>query len=106
MATKESKSNASGRPSYDKRDTAPDDFPTELDGEFANLPAQTVQNIGVIAGLAVTSGGYFGLSCTDDGGSVRLAIRHGSFALDKRFYAATKFEAALAYCLRKLREAM
>ena len=85
--------------------TAPDDFPSELLGEFATLPSQTVQNVGTIAGLAVGGGGYFGLSVTDDGGSVRLAIRHGSFVLDKRFYGLTKFEGALAYCLGKLRDA-
>lgn len=89
---------------YTQRSEAPSDFPSDLSGEFEELPAITVQNIGTIASLAVRGGGYFGLSITDDGGSARIAIRNGPFVLDKRFYQMSKFEGALAYCLRKLGE--
>lgn len=105
MATKKEQTRGQRDTSHAAGNIAPDDYPDSLDGEFAGLPAQTVQNIGTIAGLAVSGGGYFGLSVTDDGGSARLAIRHGSFALDKRFYGLAKFEGALAYCLSKLRGA-
>lgn len=102
MPAKKGTENAERRPTINQGNTAPDDFPNELGGEFTALPEVTVRNIGVIAGLAVTGGGYFGLSVTDDGGSCRLAIRNGSFVLDKRFSTVAKFEGALAYCLRKL----
>ncbi len=85
-----------------KGDTAPDDFPDELSGEFDTLSKTLVGNIGTIAGLAVAGGGYFGISITDDGGSCRLAVRSGPFVLDKRFSTVAKLEGALAYCLRKL----
>lgn len=104
MPTKRGDSDVKQRSSISQRDTAPDDFPIELGGEFEGIPDQTLENIGTIAGLAISGGGYFGISVTDDGGSLRLAIRSGSFALDKRFYALAKFEGALAYCLGKLRD--
>lgn len=103
MATTKGTKDDKGRTTYSARSTAPADFPTELDGEFGAIPTQTVANIGTIAGLAVVGGGYFGISVTDDGGSIRLAVRRGSFELDKRFYDLRKFDAALAYCLGKLR---
>lgn len=105
MATKEKPDHAKRGAANTQGNTAPDDFPAELGGEFSTLPEQTLLNVGTIAGLAVSGGGYFGLSVTDDGGSVRLAVRSGSFVLDKRFYALGKFEGALAYCLRKLGDA-
>lgn len=103
MSTKKEAANATKGNTVAKRDQAPDDFPAELSGEFAELSDVTVKNVGAIAGLSVRGGGYFGISVTDDGGSIRLAVRNGSFALDKRFYAVAKFEGALAYCLNKLR---
>jgi hypothetical protein len=104
VPTGERKSNATKRNTEVKRDTTPDDFPDELRGEFEHLPKQLTANLGTIAGIAVSGGGYFGISVTDDGGSVRLAIRHGAFAIDRRFYAIGKLESALAYCLGKLRD--
>jgi len=105
MPTRGEKKHESAAKRTESRDTAPDDFPAELLGEFAEIPAQLAANIGTIAGIAVGGGGYFGISVTDDGGSVRLAIRHKSLNLDRRFYGIAKLEAALAYCLRKLRDA-
>jgi len=102
MPTKKGNEDAQRRPVTPKASVAPDDFPEEFDGEFLKLPNQLVKNIGVIAGLAVSGGGYFGLSVTDDGGSCRLAVRNGPFVLDKRFSTIGKLEGALAYCLRKL----
>jgi hypothetical protein len=104
MPTGEKKSNATKRSPEIKRDTTPDDFPAELRGEFEDLPQQLSANIGTVARAAVLGGGYFGISVTDDGGSVRLAIRHGNFAIDRRFYDVRKLESALAYCIGKLRE--
>jgi hypothetical protein len=104
MPTGEKKSNVSKRNPEVKRDTTPDDFPEELRGEFEDLPQQLAANIGVVARATVIGGGYFGLSVTDDGGSVRLAIRRGTFAIDRRFYDVRKLESALAYCIGKLRE--
>lgn len=105
MPTGAKKPNATKRDTEVKRDTTPDDFPAELRGEFEQLPRQLAANIGAVARAAVVGGGYFGLSITDDGGSARLAIRRGSFVLDRRFYAVGKLEAALAYCVGKLRDA-
>ena len=102
MATKKETSSAERRATNTQGNIAPDDFPSELAGEFAEISEQTVRNIGTIAGLAVRNGGYFGISVTDDGGSCRLAVRNGPFVLDKRFSTAAKLEGALAYCLRKL----
>jgi len=102
MPAKQESTNAKRGTTDRKTDTAPDDFPDELNGEFSELSEQLVRNIGTIAGLAVSGGGYFGVSVTDDGGSCRLAIRSGPFVLDKRFSTIAKFEGALAYCLRKL----
>jgi len=102
VATKKGILDAKRRPANTQGNVAPDDFPDELSGEFAELPDQTIKNIGTIAGFAVRNGGYFGISVTDDGGSCRLAIRNGPFVLDKRFSTLAKFEGALAYCLRKL----
>jgi hypothetical protein len=104
MPTGEKKSNATKRSPEVKRDTTPSDFPAELRGEFEDFPQQLSSNIGVVARASVAGGGYFGLSVTDDGGSVRLAIRHGNFAIDRRFYDVRKLEQALAYCIGKLRE--
>jgi len=102
MPAKQESNNAKRGTADRKADTTPDDFPDELNGEFSDLPTQLVANIGTIAGLAISGGGYFGVSVTDDGGSCRLAIRNGSFILDKRFSTIAKLEGALAYCLRKL----
>jgi len=102
MPSTKGKDNDQRGPATHKADTTPDDFPDELSGDFAILPRQLVENIGTIAGLAVSGGGYFGISVTDDGGSCRLAVRNGSFVLDKRFSTIAKLEGALAYCLRKL----
>lgn len=105
MASQEKKTHAS-RPKDDKPAvTTPDDFPDELGGEFEEIPDRLAANIGTLAGMVCGGGGYFGVSVTDDGGSLRLAIRHGAFALDKRFYAVGKLETALAYCVAKLRDA-
>lgn len=102
MAASKEKESAKRGTITPKRDTAPDDYPDDLDGEFASLDDQMVKNLGTICGLAIRGGGYFGISCTDDGQSVRLAVRNGAFVLDKRFSARAKLEGALAYCLRKL----
>lgn len=102
MATKKEITSAQRGPISPKADVSPDDFPAELDGDFAVLPGQLAKSIGAIAGLALRGGGYFGISITDDGGSCRLAVRNGTFALDKRFSSLVKLEGALAYCLRKL----
>lgn len=104
MVKQEKPSNARGRETNNQRDTAPDDYPAELRGEFERLHGQVVQNIATVAAAAISGGGYFGLSVTDDSGSLRLAIRHGAFALDKRYYGLAQFETALAYCMRKLGE--
>jgi len=92
MATSKETKSGERRPISSKASVAPDDFPEEFDGEFVQLPSQLVKNIGVIAGLAVSGGGYFGISVTDDGGSCRIAVRNGSFVLDKRFSTITKLE--------------
>jgi len=102
MPGKQESNNAKRGAIERKADTTPDDFPDELDGEFSDLSDVLVRNIGAIAGLAISGGGYFGISVTDDGGSCRLAIRNGPFVLDKRFSTIAKLEGALAYCLRKL----
>jgi len=104
MPRKQETTNATRRPSTNAGNTTPDDFPDELRGDFDSLSDQLAANIGAIAAIAVAGGGYFGISVTDDGGSARLAIRHKSFELDRRFYGIGKLEAALAYCLRKLRD--
>jgi len=104
MTTRGSKKDATTSAGNTSRSHTPDDFPDELRGDFDEIPPQLAANIGTIAGIAVGGGGYFGLSVTDDGGSARLAIRHKSFDLDRRFYGIGKLEAALAYCLRKLRD--
>jgi len=104
MPRSKEKPSDTGRSTHTQGNTAPDDYPEELRGDFEQLSPQTIQNIGTVAGAAISGGGYFGLSVTDDGGSARLAIRHGAFVLDKRYYAVGKFEAALAYCVRKLAE--
>ena len=102
MTTTKGKTNDERRPISPKASIAPDDFPEEFDGEFLKLPSQLIKNFGTIAGLAISGGGYFGISVTDDGGSCRLAVRSGSFVLDKRFSTIAKLEGAMAYCLRKL----
>jgi len=104
MPRKQETGNATRGPSKNTGNTTPDDFPDELRGDFDTLSDQLAANIGAIAAIAVSGGGYFGISVTDDGGSARLAIRHKSFELDRRFYGIGKLEAALAYCLRKLRD--
>lgn len=104
MPTRGSKKDATASTGNTSRTHTPDDFPDELRGDFDEIPAQLAANIGTIAGIAVSGGGYFGISVTDDGGSARLAIRHKSFDLDRRFYGVGKLEAALAYCLRKLQD--
>lgn len=102
MATKKGTNDAERRTTKSTGASAPDDFPVELLGEFAELPEQLVKNIGTIAGASVAGGGYFGISVTDDGDSCRLAVRSGLFVLDKRFGSIAKLEGALAYCARKL----
>lgn len=104
MPTKKGTTDAKRGHTANQADTAPADFPTGLDGEFSRLPAQTVKNLGTIAGLAVADGGYFGISVTDDGGSCRLAVRHQQVVLDKRLYRLSHLDTALAYLLSKLRE--
>jgi len=105
MASAREKKNAPSGQVNKPGNTAPDDFPEELRGEFEQIPSQLAANIGAIAALAVAGGGYFGISVPDDGGSCRLAIRHKSFELDRRFSGIGKLEGALAYCLQKLRSA-
>lgn len=80
----------------------PDDFPSELLGEFAVLSDVVAGNLGIIARLATSGGGYFGFSITDDGGSCKLAVRHASLSFDRRLYSVVQLETLLAYCLRKL----
>jgi hypothetical protein len=104
MATKGKQTNAERRAVEPKGDVTPADFDFITSGDFSDLSGQIVQNIGVVAAATTSGGGYFGLSTTDDGGSCRLAVRHGSLVLDRRFYRLTDLESALAYCIRKLRE--
>lgn len=87
-----------------REDSVPADFPAEYGGEFQQLSPQLCANLGTLAGLTLASGGYFGISITDDGGSVRLALRRGPFQFDKRFYSLAKFEGATAWVARRLEE--
>jgi len=103
MATKGTKPNASVRTSGREQTALPDDFPTELLGEFGSLPEQTIANIGTIAGYAIAHGGYFGISTTDDGGSAKLAIRAASLSFEKRVYKLADLDKLLSYSLGKLR---
>lgn len=80
----------------------PADFPSEFDGEFTGLSGQLLANLATLAGMAVGGGGYFGISITDDGGSIRLAIRRASFTFDKRFYNLHKFEGACAWLAQRM----
>jgi len=105
MSSTGDKKNATRQKANQPATTTPDDFPEELGGEFEQMGGQLAANIGTVAAMVCSGGGYFGLSVTDDGGSVRLAVRHESLALDRRFYALGKFEAALAYLVRKLGDA-
>ena len=101
MPTKE-KSSVPARKTPDKPSTLPDDFPTELRGEFEQLPEQLTKNLGTIAGYAIADGGYFGISVTDDRDSCKLAVRCKSVTFEKRVGSITQLETLLAYCLRKL----
>jgi hypothetical protein len=105
MPTTGAKKNATRPKDSASTTQTPDDFPAELRGEFEEVGGQLAANIGTVAGMAVSSGGYFGISITDDGGSVRLAVRHGTLALDRRFYTVGQLESALAYLVGKLRDA-
>lgn len=87
-----------------KPDIVPVDFPSEFGGEFQSLSTQLCANLGTICGLATSGGGYFGFSVTDDGGSVRLAVRHGALQFDKRFYSLAKLEGASAWLAARLAE--
>lgn len=82
----------------------PDDFPSELRGEFSELSDVNIKCIGIVAGHAVVGGGYFGLSITDDGDSCKLVVRHKKLAFEKRCGSLKQFETLLAYCQRKLTE--
>jgi hypothetical protein len=80
----------------------PDDFPSELRGEFSEFSAVNIKCIGIIAGHATVGGGYFGLSITDDGDSCKLVVRNKKLAFEKRCGSLKQFEALLAYCQTKL----
>lgn len=84
-------------------DNGPDFLAGIVSGEFAELPAQLVANIGTIAGLAITGGGYFGISASDDGVTARLVVKRGQLQTDRRYYRVADLEAALAKCLTVLR---
>lgn len=75
----------------------------ELIGEFSELPEQLANTIGQVARLAITGGGYIGLSVSDDGVSAKLVVNRGQLRTERRFYRITDLEAALAICFSKLR---
>jgi len=103
MTTKGSKTNApSTKP---KTEDAPseDIFAGEQFGQFGQIPPGLEAAIGALCRITIQSGGYFGLSVTDDGGSCRLAIRSGGLSADRRFYALPDLETAIARCYAKLR---
>lgn len=104
MPVSKGKGNVEPRGEGKREDTVPADFPAEFGGEFQSLSQQLCANLGTLAGLALVGGGYFGISITDDGGSIRLAVRSGSFQFDKRFYSLAKFEGATAWLARRLEE--
>jgi hypothetical protein len=87
---------------YQQTTTLPDDFPSELRGEFSEFTDVNIRCIGIVAGHAVTGGGYFGLSVTDDGDSCKLVVRHKKLAFEKRCGSIKQLETLLAYCQRKL----
>jgi len=101
MTTKEKQSGNKGSV-YREAPPLPDDFPSELRGEFSELSAVNIKCIGIVAGHAVTGGGYFGLSITDDGDSCKLVVRHKKLAFEKRCGSIKQLEALLAYCQTKL----
>lgn len=101
MTTKRGETNATKRNKPTEPLGLPDDFPPELLGEFSNIPDRFWTNFGTICGLCLTGGGYIGLSITDDGGSVKLAVRCPYVSFEKRVYKLADLEAVTAYMLRK-----
>jgi hypothetical protein len=101
MATKGRRNYGTERAADVQRDVLPDDFPAELVGEFRDLPAQFWQNFGTICGRVLASGGYVGLSITDDGGSAKLAVRCALVSFEKRVYKFVDMERLTAYLLGK-----
>ena len=99
---RESKKNGNARAKITSPIGLPDDFPSELLGEFANLSDVTAGNIGHICRWAVSGGGYFGFSITDDGDSCKLAIRSKKLSIEKRCGSLVQLETLLAYCRKKL----
>lgn len=103
MTTKGAKLNGK-RDKIEVDATSKADFLTGLiSGEFTDIQPQLAANIGTIAGLAISGGGYFGLSVSDDGVSAKLVIHRGNLQTDRRFYRIADLEAALAKCLTVLK---
>jgi len=102
MATKGTNNARTKRTSDATPGDSEDFLAGEFSGEFTDLSDQLAANIGTIARLAVSNGGYFGISVSDDGVTSRLVIRRGTVATDRRFYRVTDLEHALAVALHKL----
>ncbi len=101
MPTKGVKTNATQRNKPTEPLGLPDDFPSELLGEFTELPERFWANFGTVCGLSLAHGGYVGLSITDDGGSAKLAVRCSYVSFEKRVYKLTDLERLTAYLLGK-----
>lgn len=101
MPTKRGESNATKRNQHVESSSLPDDFPSELLGEFTDLSGQFWANFGAVSGLALAHGGYIGLSITDDGGSAKLAVRCSYVSFEKRVYKFADLERLTAYLLGK-----
>lgn len=101
MATR-SKTNGPKPNSSDRATALPDDFPSDLRGEFDGLPTNVCTAYGIVAGLALAGGGYIGLSTTDDGSSCKLAVRAARLSFEKRVISIAQLEKLLVYCKNKL----
>ena len=103
MTTKRGGTSGSKRTTFTEPSSLPDDFPSELLGEFSDLPRQFWDNFGTVSGLALAKGGYIGLSVTDDGGSAKLAVRCSYVSFEKRVYKLADLERLTAYLLGKVK---
>lgn len=101
MPTKGVKTNAKRTIASTEPTSLPDDFPSELVGEFTKLSGQFWQNFGTVSGRCLAHGGYIGLSVTDDGGSAKLAVRCPYVSFEKRVYKFGDLERLTAYLLTK-----
>lgn len=104
VTEKKEQTRVNNRRKKDSPDASSEDiFAGSVTAQFGAIPKSIEAQVGLVARLTISAGGYFGLSVTDDGGSCRLAIRHGTLVADRRFYTLGDLEAALSTCYSKLR---